>query len=95
MRSDSQPATAEVSPQVIDVSDTRLATSGMVTSRSRAMSSRKGARVVPLDDAANEPKQAAAISAHGSAAAAALDMRQPPAVPSWARSSRSRGSIAA
>ena len=61
-----QPATqAEVRPHDMDVSDTRLATSGMLTSRSGAMSSRKGARVVPLEVAANEPRQAAPIRAHG------------------------------
>src|SRR5262249_19982897 len=65
IRSDSQPAAAEVTPQVIEVSDTRLATSARLTSKSAAMSSRKGARVVPLEVAAKEPRQAAPISAHG------------------------------
>ena len=52
-------------PQAVAVIDTRLATSGMPTSRSWDISSRKGARVVPLEVAANEPRQAAPISAHG------------------------------
>ena len=69
-RSDSQPARAEVMPQAVAVSDTRLATSGMLTSRSRAMSSRKGARVVPLEVAAKEPRQAAPIRAQGKASGA-------------------------
>ena len=66
--SDSQPPIAEAMPQAVDVSDTRLATSGMLTSRSCAMSSRKGARVVPLEVAAKEPRQAAPIRAQGRAA---------------------------
>ena len=66
--SDSQPPRAEVMPQAVAVSETRLATSGMATSRSCAMSSRKGARVVPLEVAAKEPRQAAPISAQGSTA---------------------------
>src|SRR5262249_9784303 len=67
-RSDSQPAAAEVKPQVTEVSDTRLATSARLTSRSDAMSSRKGARVVPLELAAKEPRLAAASSAQGKVA---------------------------
>ena len=47
----------------MDVSETRLATSGIDTSRSRAISSSSGARVVPLQDAAKEARQAAAINA--------------------------------
>src|SRR3990167_7256460 len=65
MRSDSQPPKAEATPQETDVSDTRLATSCMETSRSRAISSRNGARVVPLEVVANEPRQAAPIRAQG------------------------------
>src|SRR5476649_929831 len=53
-------------PHAVAVIDTRLATSGMLTSRSCAITSRKGARVVPLEEAANEPRQAAPIRAHGS-----------------------------
>src|SRR5471030_2897765 len=52
-------------PHAVAVIDTRLATSGMLTSRSCAITSRKGARVVPLEEAANEPRQAAPIRAHG------------------------------
>ena len=37
------------------------------------MSSRKGARVVPLEVAANEPRQAAPIRAQGRAAGKASD----------------------
>src|SRR6266851_4623423 len=59
--SDNQPPSAEVMPQAVAVSDTRLATTGMLTSRSRAMSSRNGARVVPLEVAAKEPRQAPPI----------------------------------
>ena len=66
--SDNQPPSADVRPHDMDVRDTRLATIGMLTSRSCAMSSRKGARVVPLEVAANEPRQAAPIRAHGRAA---------------------------
>jgi hypothetical protein len=51
----------------VAVIDTRLATSGMLTPRSCAISSRKGARVVPLEVAAKEPRQAAPIRAQGSA----------------------------
>src|SRR5258708_26327548 len=65
-QSDATPPTAEARPQVIEVIDTRLATSGMLTSRSCAIDRRNGARVVPLDVAAKEPRQAAPIKAQGS-----------------------------
>ncbi len=52
-------------PQAVAVRETRLATSGIETSRSCDISSRKGARVVPLEVAANDPRQAAPISAQG------------------------------
>jgi len=66
-------------PQVIEVIDTRLATSGIETSRSCAIDSRKGARVVPLEVAAKEPRQAAPIRAHGSTreAEAVVDIKGP------------------
>ena len=52
-------------PQEIEVIATRLATSGRLVARSRAMSIRNGARVVPLQEAANIPRQAAASSGQG------------------------------
>src|SRR5690242_950224 len=61
-------------PQVTDVAETRLATSGMLTSRSCAIESRNGARVVPLEVAAKEPRQAAPIKAQGSAREAAEEI---------------------
>src|SRR5258708_35780965 len=66
-QSDTTPPTAEARPHVIEVIDTRLATSGMLTSRSWAIEIRNGARVVPLEVAAKEPRQAAPIRAQGSA----------------------------
>src|SRR5262245_36440936 len=62
-------------PQVIEVIDTRLATSGMLTSRSFAIDSRNGARVVPLEVAAKEPRQAAPIRAQGRAREALVDIK--------------------
>ena len=93
--SHSQPAAADETPHAVAVSDMRLATSGMLTERSRAMSIRKGARVVPLEVQANMPRQAAPIRAQGRAVSTLGFMRQPPAVPTRARSSLSLGSIAA
>ena len=65
MRSDIQPPIAEATPHEMEVRETRLATSGIDTSRSRAISSSSGARVVPLHDAEKEARHAAAINAHG------------------------------
>ena len=45
---------------------TRLAISGTLTDRSRAMSIRNGARVVPLAATVNMASEAAASSSHGS-----------------------------
>src|SRR5438045_2634584 len=64
-RSDQAPAKIEETPQAPEVSAIRLATSGRLVARSRAMSIRKGARVEPLEEAANMPRQAAASSAVG------------------------------
>ena len=93
--SDSQPATADETPHAVAVREMRLATSAMLTERSRPMSIRKGARVVPLEVQANMPSEAAPIRAQGRAASTLGFTGQPPAVPTRARSSRSRGSIAA
>ena len=59
------PAKTEDTPQEIDVAAIRFATIGRLVDRSRAMSIRKGARVVPEEEAANMPRQAAASSAQG------------------------------
>ena len=64
-RSDPAPATIEATPQAIEVIAIRLATMAMLVPRSRDMSNRNGARVVPLHEAANIPRHAAANSAHG------------------------------
>src|SRR3954447_20751131 len=64
-RSDQAPAKIKETPQATEGSAIRLATSGRLVARSRAMSIRKGARVVPLEEAANIPRQAAASSAQG------------------------------
>ena len=48
-----------------EVAATRSATSGMLVDRSRAMSNRNGARVVPLEEAANMASPPASSSAHG------------------------------
>src|SRR5260370_10354714 len=64
-RSDPAPAISEAAPQATEVIAMRLATSGRLVVRSRAMSIRNGARVVPLQDAANMPRQASASSAQG------------------------------
>ena len=65
-RSDPAPANIDASPQEIEVMATRLATSGTLTRRSRAMSIRNGARVVPLAAAVNIASDAAASNAQGS-----------------------------
>ena len=52
-----------MTPQATEVIAIRFATSGRLVSRSRAMSMRKGARVLPLEEAANMPRQAAASRA--------------------------------
>ena len=70
-RSDPAPATSEETPHATEVIAIRLATSGRLVRRSRAMSRGKGARVVPLEDAANMPRQAAASSAQGMRGSAA------------------------
>src|SRR3712207_9433196 len=49
-RSEPAPAISEVAPQAIEVMAIRFATSGRLEDRSRAMSIRKGARVVPLQE---------------------------------------------
>ena len=64
-RSDPAPANIDASPQEIEVMATRLATSGTLTRRSRAMSIRNGARVVPLAAAVNIASDAAASNAQG------------------------------
>src|SRR5258707_14881093 len=64
-QSDVTPPTTEANPQEIEVIDTRLATSGMLTSRSCAIDSRNGARVVPLEVAAKEPRPAAPTRSQG------------------------------
>src|SRR4051794_4940292 len=52
-RSDPAPATIDERPQAIEVIATRLATTGTLLDRSRAISIRNGARVVPLAAAVN------------------------------------------
>ena len=64
-RSDPAPAISEAAPQATEVIAIRLATSATEVPRSRAMSIRKGARVVPEEEAANMPRQQAASSAQG------------------------------
>ena len=64
-RSDPAPANIDVIPHEIEVTATRLATSGTLTRRSRAMSIRNGARVVPLAAAVNMASDAAASNAQG------------------------------
>ena len=70
-RSDPAPASSEATPQATEVIAIRLATSASEVSRSRAMSSRKGARVVPEQEAANMPRQQATSSAQGMRGSAA------------------------
>ena len=65
IRSDSEPPTAEAMPHEVAVKDTRFATRPTLTPRSWLISIRNGARVVPLDVAAKDPRQAAPIRAHG------------------------------
>ena len=64
-RSDPAPANIEVMPQATEVMATRLATSGTLTDRSRAMSIRNGARVVPLAATVNIASEAASSKAQG------------------------------
>ena len=64
-RSDSAPATMAANPQAIEVTATRLATSGTLLDRSRAMSIRNGARVMPLPAAVNMASEAAISRAQG------------------------------
>src|SRR3954470_11722722 len=70
-RSDPAPAKSEAAPQAIEVSAIRLATSASEVSRARAMSMRKGARVVPEEEAANMPRQQATSRAQGMRGSAA------------------------
>src|SRR5690349_7974329 len=65
IRSDREPPIAEATPHEVAVKDTRLATSPTLTPRSWLISIRNGARVVPLEVAAKDPRQAAPIRAHG------------------------------
>src|SRR5258708_35191066 len=64
-RSDPAPANIPAIAQETDVAATRSATRGMLVDRSLAISSRNGARVVPLDAAANIERAPAASKAHG------------------------------
>ena len=64
-RSEPAPAKIEVMPQATEVIATRLAISGTLTDRSRAMSIRNGARVVPLAATVNIASEAASSRAHG------------------------------
>ena len=64
-RSEPAPAKIEVMPQATEVMATRLAISGTLTERSRAMSIRNGARVVPLAATVNIASEAASSNAHG------------------------------
>jgi 2-methylisocitrate lyase-like PEP mutase family enzyme len=64
-RSDPVPAISGAIPQAIEVIATRFATNGRLVRRSLAMAKRNGARVVPLQAAANIPRHAAASSGQG------------------------------
>ena len=63
--SDPAPATNEAMPQAMEVMAIRFATTGKLVARSWAMTSRNGARVVPLLDAANMARQAAISRGQG------------------------------
>src|SRR6202008_317914 len=64
-RSDPAPANIDATPQEIEVTATRLATSGTLTRRSRAMSIGTGPRVGPRPAAVNIASDAAASKAQG------------------------------
>ena len=64
-RSDKAPASIAEIAQETEVADTRLATRGMLVDKSLAISSRNGARVVPLLEAANIANAPVASIAHG------------------------------
>ena len=64
-RSEPAPAKIEVMPQATEVMATRLAISGTLTERSRAMSIRNGARVVPLAATVNIASEAASSRGQG------------------------------
>ena len=64
-RSEPAPANIEVMPQATEVMATRLAISGTLTDRSRAMSIRNGARVVPLAATVNIASEATSSRAQG------------------------------
>jgi hypothetical protein len=76
-----------VIPHAVAVSDTRLATIGIGTPSSWLISSRKGARVVPLELAAKQPRHEAAINAQGIARSI---LRVPPAFTRAERNGRGR-----
>src|SRR5262249_51448229 len=64
-RSEPAPARIEVMPQETELMAIRLATRATLVDRSRAMSMRNGARVVPLADMVNMVRQATDSSTHG------------------------------
>ena len=64
-RSEPAPAKIEVMPQATELIATRLATNGTLTDRSRAMSIRNGARVVPLAATVNIASEATVSKAQG------------------------------
>ena len=64
-RSAPVPAKIEVMPQVMELIATRLAISGTLVCRSRAISIRNGARVVPLAETVNMASEVATSSGQG------------------------------
>src|ERR1700733_12427552 len=64
-RSEPAPASIDVMPHDTELIAIRLATNATLTDRSRAMSIRNGARVVPLADMVNMVRQATDSSTHG------------------------------
>src|SRR4051794_25352109 len=64
-RSDAAPAPIDARPHAIEVMASKLAISGTLLDKSRAMSIRNGARVMPVADAVNMPSDAAIRSGQG------------------------------